>query len=182
MPGWTKTISPARRITTTRIERRCGRSRRTVVATRRIPHLLVLGLAGVVLGNQQRLRHLFTPFYSDYAEVRTGLAYISRHQRLGEPVFLNADIAPIERYYLKSHAPPLRLFGVMQPPVPADLARALPYSLADALTQLRAQGTKRVWLLYDRRDASYSTLAASQGRILTRYDFERGHVLLLQFR
>jgi len=152
------------------------------VATRRLPHLLVLGLVGVVLLGQQRLRHLFTPFYSDYAEVRTGLEYIAGQQRPGEKVFLNCDVAPIGRYYLQQREPPLRLTGVVLQTVPADSVTDLSHSIPDALAQLRLQGTNRVWLLYDRRDESFSALAASQGRILTRYDFQRGYVLLLQFR
>jgi len=48
--------------------------------------------------------------------------------------------------------------------------------------QLRQQGTRRVWLLYDRDDDSISLFAATQGQVLQRYNFQRGYVLLLEFK
>lgn len=153
-----------------------------VVSVRRIPYWLVVGVAGIVLGNQQRLGHLFTPFYSDYAEVKTGLEYIALHQLPDEKVLLNYEVAPIGRYYFQYREPPLRLLGVVLQPVPTDSMTDFSRSIIFSLNQLRRQEIKRVWLLYDRHDNSFNTLIASQGRIVTRYDFQRGYVLLLQFQ
>ena len=147
------------------------------LATRRVPFVVLIGLSLVVLGNQQRLRHLFKPFYGDYAEVRTGMQYIARHQRPGETAFMNYNVSPVAYYYLRLRTPPLHLDSVVlqQPhPSPTDL-------FEDAIGQMRQQGQGRVWLLYDRADESISTLAAAQGRILDRFNFERGYVLLVEF-
>lgn len=151
-----------------------------LVATRRITYWIVLGVAGIVLGNQQRLGHLFTPFYSDYAEVKTGLDYIALHQRPDEKVLLNYEVAPIGRYYFQYRQPSFRLLGVVLQSVSTDSTTDFAHSMLISLSQLRQQGVNRVWLLYDREDDSFKTLVASQGRILTRYDFQRGYVLLLQ--
>ena len=53
--------------------------------------------------------------------------------------------------------------------------------IGEDIQRLRRQGARRVWLIYDRRDDSLSRFAATQGRILKRYDFQRGYVLLLEF-
>lgn len=152
-----------------------------LVTTQRLPHLLVLGLTVAVLGNQQQLRRLFTPFYSDYAEVRLGLEYIAREQRPGEAVFLNYNVSPIGRYYLQHRTPPMRLAAVVLQPVPANSLTDLSNVIPEALHELHRAGTNRAWLLYDRNDESFSTLATAQGRILKRYNFQRGYVLLLEF-
>jgi len=147
------------------------------LSPRRAVQGLLLALAVVVLGNQQRLRHLITPFYGDYAEVRTGLEYISRHQRPGEVAFMNFNVAPIARYYLADHDRPLHMQSVvLQQPHDdsTDIFQA-------AVRAMPRQGIARAWLLYDRRDESFNTFAATQGRILQRYNFERGYVLLLAF-
>lgn len=147
------------------------------LSARRLPFLLLVALSAVVLANQQRLPNLFAPFYGDYGEVRDGLEYIARHQRPGESVFLNYNVAPIGRYYLAQHNPPISLQSVLlqQPKASStDIFQA-------AILRLHAQGTPRVWLLYDRADESLSTFAATQGRILKRHNFERGYVLLLAF-
>lgn len=149
----------------------------TVLSTRRLPRLLLVVLSVVVLGNQQRLRAFFSPFYGDYAEVRDGLEYIAREQRPGEVAFMNYNVAPIARYYTAHRQPPLRLQAlVLQEP------RASATDIfQDAIVQLRQQGTARAWILYDRADESASAFAATQGRVLKRHNFERGYVLLLQF-
>ena len=151
------------------------------ITAARLPRVVVLGLTVAVLANQQQLRHLFTPFYGDYAEVRSGLEYIAGHQRPGDVVFLNYNVSPIGRYYLHHRTPAIRLNAVVLQPLPpaslTDLSALIP---AD-LQRLRGQGVGRVWLLYDRRDESFSAMAASQGRIIQRADFERGYVLLLAF-
>lgn len=148
-----------------------------VLATRRLPYLAVLLLVVVALAGQQRLRHLFVPFYSDYAEVRTGLEYIARQQGPGEVAFMNYNVAPIARYYLQHHAQPLPLQAVVLQQARVSKADII----EEDIQRLRRQGTRRVWLLYDRRDDSLSRFAATQGRILKRYDFQRGYVLLLEF-
>ena len=147
------------------------------LATRRLPYLVLLLLAGVVLAGQQRLRNLLVPFYSDYAEVRTGLEYIARQQRPGEVAFMNYNVAPIARYYLQHRTHPLPLQAVVLQPSRVSTGDII----EEDIRQLRRQGTRRVWLLYDRNDDSLSRFAATQGRVLSRYDFQRGYVLLLEF-
>ena len=147
------------------------------LATRRVPFVVLVGLSLVVLGNQQRLRHLVKPFYGDYAEVRTGMEYIARHQRPGEMAFMNYNVSPVAYYYLHLRTPPLHLASVvLQEPrtSPTDI-------FEDAIKQMPQQAPGRVWLLYDRADESISTLAAAQGRVLDRFNFERGYVLLVDF-
>lgn len=147
------------------------------LATRRAPFMVLVGLSLVVLGNQQRLRHLFKPFYGDYAEVRTGLEYIAQHQHPGEIAFMNHNVSPIAYYYLHQHSPPLHFDSVVLQP-----SRNSPTNIfEDAIRQMGQEGRGRVWLLYDRADESINTLAATQGRILDRFNFERGYVLLVQF-
>lgn len=147
------------------------------LATRRAAFVVLVGLALVVLGNQQRLRHMVKPFYSDYAEVRTGMEYIAQHQRPDETAFMNYNVSPVAYYYLRLHSPPMHLASVVlqEPrPSPTDI-------FEDAIRQMPRQGPSRAWLLYDRTDESISTLAAAQGRILDRFNFERGYVLLVDF-
>lgn len=144
------------------------------LSARRVPRWVIMALAVIVLGNQQRLRALFTPFYGDYGEVREGLEYIAQQQRPGEIALMNHDVSPIARYYLRYHNPPLRLHSVvLQEPRASttDIFQA-------AILQLHRANTPRAWLLYDRRDESLSAFAATQGRVLKRHDFERGYVLL----
>lgn len=147
------------------------------LATRRVPFAVLVGLSLVVLGNQQRLRHLFKPFYGDYAEVRTGMEYIARHQRPGEIAFMNYNVSPVAYYYLRLRTPPMHLDSVvLQQPHPSSTD-----IFEDAIGQMHRRGRSRVWLLYDRADESISTLTAAQGHILDRFNFERGYVLLVQF-
>lgn len=152
-----------------------------LVTTRRFLHLLVFGLTMIVLGNQQQLSRLFTPFYSDYAEVRTGLEYIAHEQRAGEAVFLNYNVSPIGRYYLQYRTPPMCLASVVLQASPSASLTDLSAVIPAALQQLHREGIDRVWLLYDRKDESFHDMAAAQGLILKRYDFQRGYVLLLRF-
>lgn len=147
------------------------------LAVGRMPRAIILLLVVVVLGEHQRLRNLVVPFYGDYGEIRDGLAYINWHQQPGEVALMNRDVAPVVRYYLREHSPPLSLKLVLLQERDAGPAG----SLQDALVQLRQQGTRRVWLLYDRDDESISHFAATQGHVLDRHNFQRGYVLLLEF-
>jgi len=147
------------------------------LASHRLPFVLILGLSLIVLSNQQRLPHLFRPFYGDYGEVRAGIEYIAQHQRPGEVAFMNYNVSPIAYYYFNQHDPPIHLdLVLLQHPRPSsnDI-------FEEAIRQMGEQGWGRVWLLYDRENESISTLATAQGRILERYNFERGYVLLVQF-
>ena len=146
-------------------------------STRPGPRILILILVGIALGGHQRLRNLFTPFYGDYSEVRDGLAYISWHQQAGEVALMNRDVAPVVRYYLRDHTTPLSLQSVVLQERDAGPAG----SFQEAIMQLRQQGTRRVWLLYDLNDESLRDFAATQGSILARHNFQRGYVLLLEY-
>ena len=148
------------------------------LAERPVPRAIILILLVVVLGEHQRLRNLFVPYYGDYGEIRDGLAYISWHQQAGEVALMNRDVAPVVRYYLREHRPPLALKSVLL----QERDGGPTGSLQDAIVQLRQQGTRRVWLLYDRDDDSISLFAATQGQVLQRYNFQRGYVLLLEFK
>lgn len=149
----------------------------TLAATR-VTFPLFLLLSVLVLLNQQRLRNLVQPFYGDYAEVRDGLRYIAQHQQGTDQVFMNYNVAPIAQYYLAYHTPPLPLKSVVLQPV----RNASDETMHREIIRLRQGGATRLWLLYDRADDSLSQFAATQGRIVQRFDFQRGYVLLLEFR
>ena len=148
------------------------------LATGRVAFPLLLLLSVLVLLNQQRLPNLVKPFYGDYAEVRDGLRYIARHQQPADKVYMNYNVAPIAQYYQAYHTPPIPLKSVVLQPI----RNASDETMHQDIIRLRQQGASRLWLLYDRADESFSQFAATQGRIAQRFDFQRGYVLLLEFR
>lgn len=148
------------------------------LAAGRVAFPVFMVLSVVVLLNQQRLRNLVKPFYSDFAEVRDGLEYIARHRRSTEKAYMNYNVAPVARYYLVNHTPPMRLDSIIL----QRTDNASDETMHQDIIRLRQQGASRLWLLYDRADDSFSQFAATQGRIAQRFDFQRGYVLLLEFR
>ncbi len=142
--------------------------------------LAVLGAVLATLGNQQRLSAFWQPFQADYADVRAGLRHVAAHQRPGELLMANANVAPVALHYLR--------LAPLDPPLGAVWLE--PYREVGGDSALFTQdigrlvqaGHRRLWLVSNLPDPWLRRWAAATGTVSQEYDFYRGYAFLYEAR
>jgi hypothetical protein len=107
-------------------------------------YAVCLALVGIVA----RPIYNHQPFESDYAELRTGIAYIAQRKQTSDHVLFNYNTVPVSRYYLE-HCDRRFKFDqvVLQPYRCCD-----PDMIEQDIKQLKDKGVQRIWTLHDKPD------------------------------
>ncbi len=146
------------------------------IMTFKIPFWIITPLLFIVLAVQQNLNYLYEPFHNDNAEIRNGLQYIEQNAQLNDLVFLHHIVAPIGNYYLNNYDKPLKIKNIHF----AKYVCCYGEQIQLDIKQKQTEGYKRIWIVNDTKDETLIKFAESQGKILDRFDFQRGYVLLYE--
>jgi hypothetical protein len=123
----------------------------------------------------QRFTAFWRPYHNDFADVKAGLHYIQREQQADESFLVWYKVAPEVRFYTQHREQPLIFPHLrVQPYECCDEA-----SLLQELRDMRGEGHRRIWVLYQLPDYRFLLdFMAQEGRVVQQFEFYRGVAVL----